>query len=289
MSIPSSVESRGEGTPLGIGRVDFGWLGQAWTLLWARPGVWITAFLLYLLISLALWLLWAIPSGTLAMLQQTYLSIVYHTPLPLRTQHPYQDFAQNQVFSFLLAGTNTLFYAGLYRMALRQIRGERISVAGLFSAFPLALPLLMVGIAMPVALALLEVILVWLLHRTLAPSVAITIVSEIVIFPSLILQALVMFAPLLVVDTGANAAEALLGSVRLLRGQWFMGILFYIVAAFLGGAGALVCGVGMLVSYPLFLLSIAVGYFALTQPASNASLEMPAPDPGVWPPPPMRG
>jgi hypothetical protein len=286
MSIPSPVEVRGGETPLGTGRVDFGWLGQAWTLLWARPGVWITAFLLYLLIGIVLWLLWAIPSGTLAMLQQTYLSIIYHTAPPLRTQHPYQDFAQNQVFSFLLAGVNTLFYAGFYRMALRQMRGERISVAGIFSAFPLALPLLMVGIAMPVVLALLEAVLAWLLHWTLAPSIVITIVSEIVILPSLILQALVMFAPLLVVDTGANAADALLGSVRLLRGQWFLGILFYFVATLVGVAGGLVCGVGMLVSYPLFLLSIAVGYFALTQPTSNTSFEMPAPDPGVWPPPP---
>ena len=286
MSIPRSGEAPGGRNALGTGRVDFGWLGQAWTLLWARPGVWIPAFLLYLLISLVLWLLWAIPSGTLATLQQTYLSIVTHTVPPSRALHPYEDFAQNQVFALFLAGVNTLFYGGFYRMALRQMRGEPISVAGLFSAFPSALPLLMVGIAVPAALGLLEGVLIWLLHRTLPSAAAISTASMIVIFPNLVLAGLVMFAPLLVLDTGANAAEALLGSVRLLRGQWLMGVLFYIVAAFLGGIGALACGVGMLVTYPLFLISLTVGYVALTQPPWLAAPEISAPEPGVWPPPP---
>jgi len=44
----------------------------------------------------------------------------------------------------------------------------------------------------------------------------------------------------------------------------------------------------MLLTYPLFLISIAVGYLALTQPPAAYVPPSPyaAPSPGVWPPPP---
>ena len=46
------------------------------------------------------------------------------------------------------------------------------------------------------------------------------------------------------------------------------------------------CGVGMLATYPVFVISIAVGYLALTPPAANNAPNFgPAPM-GVWPPPP---
>ena len=69
-----------------------------------------------------------------------------------------------------------------------------------------------------------------------------------------------------------------------------MGILFYFVASLLSGLGAIACGVGMLFTFPLFIISIAVGYQSLTQPPLPADYtpygaSLPA-DPGVWPPPP---
>lgn len=270
------------------GRVDFAWLGQAWTLFSARAGVWITATLLFFLIGAVLWLLWAIPSGTLAALQQVYQAVLHQSASRFPAQNPLAEFARNHVFAVLAGGYNAVFFGGFYRMALRQRRGEPISALGLFSAFPQALPLLMVGVVAPAVMGLVGGLCVWLLHLFLPPTAAVSIVNLVVWLPDIVLGGLLMFAPLLVVDAGADAADALLGSVRLLKGQWLMGILFYFVAALIGGLGALACGFGMLATYPVFLIGIAVGYLALTQPPAVYAPPVPYSAPGVWPPPPSQ-
>jgi hypothetical protein len=298
MSVPTGGGYSAGGYPGGYGgggyapptgRVDFSWLGQAWTLFSAQAGIWIGAFLLYLLVGLLLWLLWAIPTGMLNILQQTYLAVVNHTVPNVRQQNPYYEFARTQGFTLLLTAANAVFLAGFSQMALRQARGEPISVGGVFSAFPQALPLAVVAAFIAGAALLVQALLLGVLHLTgMSGRQAVSLVGLLAMIPSLVLEGLLMFAPLLILDRGANAVDAILGSVRLLKGQWLMGILFYFVAVLVGGLGALLCAVGMLVTYPLFLISIAVGYLALTQPPVADAPPSPfAPaQPGVWPPPP---
>ena len=176
-------------------------------------------------------------------------------------------------------------------MALRQARGEPISITGAFSAFPQALPLAVVAVFTAGAAVLLEALLLGLLHLAGMPGrAAVSLVGLFAAIPSLVLQGLLMFAPLLILDRKVGAVDAMLGSVRLLRGQWLLGVLFYFVAALIGGLGILACGIGMIATYPLFLISVAVGYLALTQqsppPAAYPPYPSAAPAPGVWPPPP---
>ena len=278
---------------ISAGRVDMGvWLGQAWALFSARPGVWMVSFLLYLILGLGLWLLWAIPTGILDTLKQSYLAVLNHTGPPVRPPNPLAEFAKTRLFGLVLAAANAVFFGGFYKMALRQMRGERISVGGLFSGFPQALPLAMVAVALAAGTALLEAASLGLLRLLgLPPAQAVSLSNLIGVLPSLVLQAVLIFAPLLVVDRGANAAEAIKGSLRLLKGQWLIATLTYFLLALIAGLGALGCLVGMLVTYPLFLISVAVGYLAFTQPPSSAPFPYPnayggpAP-PGVWPPPP---
>lgn len=267
-------------------RIDFGWLGQAWTLFSAQAGVWIGALLSSFLLEAALWVLLAIPTGV--SMQAIYVLLLTHPGTPPRpSAHPYQDFAQTELFSILLAGISAILAGGLYRMALRQLRGEPISVGNLFSALPQSLPLLLVGIFVPAVLALLEGAGLWLLHFSLPPTAAVGVINATAWLPALLLPGLVMFAPLLVVDAGASAPAALLGSVRLLGRQWLMGILFYVVTAIVSSLGVLLCGVGMLATYPLLFLSTTLGYLVMTQsmPLGETPVNpMPA---GVWPPPPQ--
>lgn len=167
------------------------------------------------------------------------------------------------MYAVLAGGFEAARLGGLYRTALRHMRGA------------------------------LEGSALWLLHlapvsTALSSAVTSAVIGQAAIFPSLILGGLFMFAPLLVIDKEASAADALIGSVRLLRGQWLRGVLFYIAAALLSVLGALVCGVGMLLSYPVFFLSIFIGYRSLTQPIATPPPSLyAAPSPGVWPPPPM--
>ncbi len=286
MSVP--VQTRI--TPPAAARIEFGWIKQAWALFSAQPGVWIGTVTLSFSINVVLWALISLPTDpdVWASLKSVYAALVTHTQAPpARFMNPYLEFAQQTACNTLVAGISAIFTGGLYRMALRQKRGEPISVSGLFSAFPQSVPLFVVGIAVPTALGLAESACLWLLHSHLSTTASITAVNQADWLIGIFLNGLLMFAPLLVVDSGASVMEALVGSVRLLGRQWLRGIWFYIVASFVGGIGLLLCGVGMLATYPIFLLSIAIGYLALTQ--ANTESEPPAFDPapvGVWPPPP---
>ena len=282
MSVPINEDFRPQS------QVDFVWLSQAWALFTAQPGAWVCAYLLYFLIILALWLLWAIPTGALIAMQQIFLAAINHTQPAGSPQNAYWQFAQEKVIGLILAAVNMVFFGGFYRMALRQSVGERISAFGVFSAFPQALPLLLVGAFMACTISFMEFLSLWLLHLArIAVSTAVIYAGYLAAIPSIILEGLLMFAPLLIVDRKMTVAEAVVGSVRLLSGQRVKGVWFYFVASLVGGLGALLCGIGILATYPMFLISIALGYLALTQlPIAPVSPYNP-PQAGVWPPPPM--
>ena len=281
-----SVPAQAHPAPPAAARIDFGWIKQAWALFSAQAGVWVAAMFLCFIIDVAVWVLLSIPTGVMTNMRRDFASVgaLQH---PIVSAHPYREFAQTRALGLLIGCAFAVFNGGFYQMALRQKRGAAISVSGLFSGFPQAVPLAVVGTAMTAAINLMECIGLWLLHFSMAPTAAVSTVSSASQILALILPGLFMFAPLLIVDAGANVTDALLGSVRLLRSRWLKGIAFYIVVSLITFMGAFLCGIGLLVTCPLFFLSIAIGYLALTQPEAA---ERPAFDPalvGVWPPPPQ--
>jgi hypothetical protein len=285
MSVPAQTRM----TPPDATRIDFGWIKQAWALFSAQPGVWVGAIFLCFLINVALWILLAIPNGELAALQAAFhqglAAGAAHTQrLPPPSALHFLEYAEQQVASILLAGIGIVLIGGLYRMALQQKRGELISVNDLFSALPQSVPLFLVGSAAPAVRGLMDTVSWWLLHHLRASLSSASAVNQAETGLHVLLDGLLMFAPLLVVDAGASAPEAIFGSIRLLGRQWLRGIGFYIVASFVGGSGLLLCGVGMLATYPIFLISITIAYLALTQFDAAASPMPFDPAPvGVWP------
>ena len=286
MSLPITTQINDDFVPQGS--VDFAWLTRAWAFFTAQPGVWVSTFLLYLLISMGIWVLWAIPTGTLAELQHVFQSAFGHSGIVTGPpKNPYWEFVQSRVLVLILEGFNVVLFGGIYRMALQQNRGERISALGLFSALPQAVPLLLVGVSLTLTVQLLDGACLGLLHGAGLPApVAVQLAGLSGIVPNIILEGLLMFAPLLILDRNLNAPEAIVGSLRLLRGQRMKAVFFYFVASLVGGLGVLLCGVGMLATYPVFLISIALGYVALTQPTPVPVSPYSPPQEGVWPPPP---
>lgn len=285
MSVPAQTYTR----PPADARIDFGWIKESWGLSSAQRGVWVGMLAMSFLINAGIYILLSLPlnsSGLWASLKSVYASVVTHQQAPpAQAVNPYVDFAETTAWAILLAGFCAIFTGGLFRTALRQKRGERIAVFGLFSAFPESLPLFLVGIVVPTVLGLAESVGLWLLHFRLSPAASLNAVNQADWIVGILLNGLLMFAPLLIVDAGVDAPAALLGSVRLLGSQWLRGIRFYIAASFMGGIGLLLCGVGMLATYPVFLLSIVTGYLALMQSEAEPFAFDPAPV-GVWPPPP---
>jgi len=252
-------------------RVDFGWISQGWALFRQQAGAWVGAVLLYLIVI-------ALIGGALAFATEVY-GYFYHLASlgapALASVNPRDELLHILPFSLLLAPFNAILLGGLYRMALRQARGEAIAATCVFSALDAALPLLLVGFFIAALVSLLSLLL---------PRGASLL--------NLLWQGLFMFAPLAVVDRRLSAPAAIVESFQLLKKQWLMTALFFFVLSLVSALGGLVCGVGFFATYPLLFLSLAVGYLSFTEPGrpiGPLAAGMPnygTAQPGVWPPPP---
>lgn len=252
-------------------RVNFGWIGQAWALFRLQAGAWIGAIAIYLLIAVLLY-------GALAYVFGMY---AYFYALFTQRAHAATGLSLHDNLRFVLpvklisAPFQAILAGGLYRMALRQARGKTISATGIFSAFDVALPLIFVGLLIAVLSGIVDLLRVRGLGVT-----------------GVLWVGLLMFAPLAIVDRRLSTPAAIMESLRLLRKQWLMAALFFLVLSYVSVLGMFVCGVGILATLPLQFLSLAVGYLSFTEPGRPIGPLAPMqPDygtaqPGVWPPPP---
>jgi hypothetical protein len=244
-------------------KITFDWLSQGWALFQAQVGAWIGAMLLYLLIALVLGIPIAFVTGYANQFVDILHAMRSGTPPP--QQNPLNSIGHSLLFSLFYGAVNTVLLGGLYRMAVRQGRGETLKATDIFGAFDVALPLIGVG---------------------LLNQFCVVIGSYLCIFPGLAVAGLFMFAPLLVVDQKMGPIQALSESVNILKSQWLMAAAFYFVAALVGGLGGVLCLVGLVATYPVFVLSIALGYLTFMKPPGSGQPDYGQAQPGVWPPPP---
>jgi hypothetical protein len=238
-------------------KVRFDAIGEAWRLFSAQMGVWIPSLLVVLVISLALSIglsllvgmafglgtFWApkqaVGFSLMAIIGQMAASLI------------------SGVFTYALTG-------GLFKMAIRQSRGETIQVGDIFGALDRALPL--------IGAYLLTTILIY-------------VGMLFCVLPGLILAGLFMFVVPLIVDQNMGVIRAIETSFNTLKSDWLMAALFYLVIAIVAGLGAIACGIGLLFTVPLFFLGIALVYrdFFYGTPAAAYGAAAP---PGYGPQPP---
>ena len=78
--------------------------------------------------------------------------------------------------------------------------------------------------------------------------------------PGFIVSGLFMLAIPLVVESRLPATGAIIQSWNALKSQWLVAAVFHCVLILLAVSGAVLCGVGIFLTGPLYCLSIAVVY-----------------------------
>jgi hypothetical protein len=157
------------------------------------------------------------------------------------------------VLAFIMMG-------GLYRMAIKQVRGEPIQLSDLWSVTDvlpqLALGGLLMGLSMGIA-------------------------SLACYLPMFIVGGLLMLTIPLIVDQKMPAIEAMTRSWNTLKQEWLMAAVLYFVLNFVAGIGAIALYVGMLFTYPLLFLGTALVYrdFILGGSGGGPQLGYPTPYP----------
>lgn len=157
-----------------------------------------------------------------------------------------------------------LLAAGLIRMAIKQVRGKVISIADIFDFGDVAL-------------------------QVIIASILVTIITVIAfcfcIFPGFVAAGLLLLTIPLVVDQKMGAIEAISTSINTLKSQWGAATTFSITVGVVYAIGILACGIGVFVSAPVAILSVAVLYrnFFIGQsspPSSGTARFEPAIPPG---------
>jgi hypothetical protein len=250
---------------------EFGWISEAWALFQANAGSWIIVQLAVFVLLLALE----------AVFLGHYFLSMFQNPTAFRGPNGQtMMLRQPSYWAFFVISSvaGQVVNGGLYRMAYLSARGQPVSPVDAVSLGSSFLNLMAYGLLLlPLQVAILMTSGNWPLY-----------------FGALILNGLVqsflLFAPLVIIAEEANPLAAIARSASLIGRQWPTAVLFAIVLMLVVGVGACACGFGMLATYPLLFLSLAVGYLRLTgQGGPGISLgyvPQPYSPPGAWPPPP---
>jgi hypothetical protein len=147
------------------------------------------------------------------------------------------------------------FLGGMIRMAVNQVRGRSPHLEDLFSVSNVWFDLIL-GSAL---LALL-----------------VTIGWHLMVVPGLIAAGLFLFTLPLIVDGGLPATGAMIQSFDALKSQWLLATVVHLVMALVAGLGTILGGIGLLVTGPLYVLTIAVLYRELFLNPYSPSWSKPA-------------
>lgn len=259
------------------GKVNFGWIGEAWGLFSANMGVWILSVLLIFLVPIIVGALVGAFVGATGGLHP-YTPTPGASPYAGRTFSPFETGSWATMLSgglpldvslglrlFSLLWT-TFFLGGVSRMAVMQVRGQTANFADLFSGGPLFLSML--G---------------FYLVAQILGGVGLLLC----ILPAFIVAGLLLPGYALIAD-GASLGDAFSRSIDGMKQDWLSAAGFALVLGLLVLVSAIPCGLGLLVTMPMTWLISALAYrdmVGMPNPPGAAVGGVP-PAPGVWPPPP---
>ena len=265
MSVPYGMPASGAYPP--PGRVNFGWIGEAFNLFKANAGVWIVGTLLAL-----------VP----AIVAQIFQRTVGHVPVVPVGPNGQPDYSNGAYWiAVFQAGEPPAIYfgtqlfssvygayisAGVYRTAVKQVRGESVSIGDLFSGGPFFLPMLV---------------------YIFVSQIAISIGMLFCILPGLLLAALLFPTTALIAD-GVPLGAAVSRSVNGMKQDLWNAVGLLFVIGLLVLASFFACGLGEFVALPITYLVAALAYRDMIgMPGINQAAPVyGTAAPGVWPPAP---
>ncbi|MBC8138341.1 MAG: hypothetical protein H8F28_20885, partial [Fibrella sp.] len=211
-------------------KVRFDAIGEAWALVREKMGVWIPATLIVggvgmlatFLISGGLGFAFGLTSGNDP---NVAMNPVY--------------WVVNIVSNLVAAVINAFIISSLFRMAIKQVRGENIELSDAFQFGD------NIG----------AVILTTILY-----NIAVTIGILLCIIPGFIAVGGLMLAIPLSVDRGVSGPQALSMSWDKLKGQVLNAILLLLAVGVITTLSMIPCGLGLLVTVPLSILTSAIVY-----------------------------
>ena len=206
--------------PNRAGTVSTDAISEAWAMLKPNLAVWIGVAVVYFLILGAL-------SGVQFMLQTRDAQGIPH-------QNPFSIF-----FQVIISAVSIFLGAGLFKVAITQLRTGRAEFGELFNIFDLAAPLFIAAIL---------------------TAFATTIGLALCVIPGVIVSLGLSMTNPLIVDQKLDAIDAMKRSWDVTKDQLGGLLLLGIVLFLVNMVGACLCGLGIVVTLPLTYLTFAIVY-----------------------------
>ena len=253
------------------GRVNFGWIGEAYRFVNQAAWIWVLAILIYGIAQLVVTssLIRAFPNPN-------YIP----PPTPFGSgysAHYGIQFGQNsnltpigQVIAALFLWTYGAFQnASLYGMAVKQVRGGQLAFGDAFGGGPRWAPMLLLNLI--------------LFFTYIAGIFALCV--------GLLVAAAFFWPAQAMVADGRSAPEALSASVNGMKQDWLNAVLLILMFGLLLVVSILPCGLGLFITIPMLYFMGALAYRDMVgmPGAGVGATDAPGygtPPPGVWPPPP---
>lgn len=252
-------------------KVNFDWIGESWRLFTANAGVWILAVFVATLIPVLI-------GGSIG----AVIGFSGGLPRPETPGSPFPSFSVGTLTGGLPPSLSiglrvfnivwtAFFYGGVYRMAVKQVSGEAISAGDIVSGGPLFGRMLVFNIVY---------------------GLLMLIGGIFCILPAFIVMGLFLPGPALIAH-GAGVSDAFSRSLDGMKGDWLTAAGLAFVVFLLILVSVIPCGLGLLVTIPMYWLISALAYRDmvgmpnLPPPGGETyGYSEPAPPHGVWPPPP---
>lgn len=311
MTVQNAGEQSGI-TSLVTGQINYGWISDAWRFFSAQMGVWIAATAVLAAPSLV----------SAVMLYAMMWSLMFPTgfpppayspsavppggngfPAPLTpgaslNSHMTQIYTLEFGYVLLYALWSAFMYGGMFRMAVRQVRGLPIEMRDIFRGGPLfgrmlgTIFLLGFGGYFLEALCIGPLYLLIWKHGPLAATIIAGVVG-VALLLALSLSFTGMLLPsLALIADGDKVIPALKRSMEAMKGRWAASAGFVFVLGLLVYASALPCYVGLLATAPMIFLVCALAYrdmVGMPNMVPPPTPYYPVADAGTWPPPPNAG
>lgn len=240
-------------------KVRFEWISESWQLYAARWGTWLPTALVYLIITVGIQLSveyqLGMFDGVKAAIVASRMQAAGHPMAPPVVKPP--DLETNLIAYAVSYVLSAFFAGGLMRMAIRELRGEPISLAGLFGGGGIFLPILILSLILSIPIMCL---VLW----DTALIAKLGIIVTIALWCAVGLVSLIAFALLWPaigpIADGDGLGAALGRSLRAMKQDWLMAVLYTLVFGVLFCLSLVPCYLGLLITVPMLYLSGALCY-----------------------------
>jgi len=205
--------------------VDFGVISEAWKLLTQQAGPWVAAALVMIMVSLFV---------------NQVLDLIIFGPVgwqqgrvELTAAGLASASARTGLGMVVNALVDAFFVAGAFLMAIEHVRTGQARVELLFSGGRFYVQMLWLCV-------------LWRIILTIGVLAC--------ILPGFVFAGLFLISPLLVLDRGMNAVDALVTSLRTLQGSVIEVTLLAVLTGLIAVAGFVACGVGIFLTLPMIYL-----------------------------------